>query len=266
MGLLDDFTTKMAGLLRADPPSIGRLLSGIDSTKRRLADMLRNPIDSFDQLDQQAKNYNNNVVPTIQNGSLFNRPLTDEEKQQQAMNIALSVGPMGVGMLKPGTINEMSTYINKGNRGTPIDAESLPKFQDSTAPLSMVPYGQLSVNGEWSARPKEVLLDNNNGMMHFAEESPQKGYRIHRFVASKNGEPLSVMKIIEFPEKVDPTMGINRPATSTLQYAYTKEGERGLGIGSSLLDYADSRLPVAIRPDMFNTDGMLGLMRSAVRD
>ena len=77
------------------------LLSWIDSKKRvagrTISDLVNNPSDSVEMLDDRAKNYNQNVQPVIQGGELSNRPLTPEEIEQKSIDLAMSVMPMGVG-------------------------------------------------------------------------------------------------------------------------------------------------------------------------
>lgn len=84
----------MAGLLDA-------LLSGIDSRKRvmrnNLVDLMTNPRDFLSRLNDQADNYNKAQEPTIRGGELFNRKLTQEEKQQRDTDLAMAMMPAGVG-------------------------------------------------------------------------------------------------------------------------------------------------------------------------
>lgn len=85
-------------------PVLADLLSSIDNTKRtvsrRLSDMFSNPVNYAQMIDDRAKNYNENVVPTIQGDSLLNRPLTEDDKRQKNIDLAMSMMPMGVGTTK----------------------------------------------------------------------------------------------------------------------------------------------------------------------
>ena len=75
---------------------LGEIFSASDSLKRRVKGLLSDPIGYLQQLDDQAKNYNNNVRPVISGGLLDNRPLTEKEKQQQAMELVMNVAPIGM--------------------------------------------------------------------------------------------------------------------------------------------------------------------------
>lgn len=48
---------------------LGEIFSASDSLKRRVKGLLSDPIGYLQQLDDQAKNYNNNVRPVISGGS-----------------------------------------------------------------------------------------------------------------------------------------------------------------------------------------------------
>jgi hypothetical protein len=95
----------MAGLIENMVQALRGTLPAFDSAKaaakRRLIDMLANPGGYAEMVDDQLGNYNRAVQPVAQGGSLYNRPLTEDEKQQRATDIALNVGPMGVGIVSP---------------------------------------------------------------------------------------------------------------------------------------------------------------------
>jgi hypothetical protein len=80
------------------------LLSWMDSKRRlvghNLSDLIQNPAGVAEQLDDQAKNYNQTVTPVASAGSLYNRPMTEAEKDQRSIDLALNFGPMGVGTIK----------------------------------------------------------------------------------------------------------------------------------------------------------------------
>lgn len=79
-------------------------LSGIDNAKRvakrNITGLLEDPRGYLEMLDDQAKNYNENVQPMVQGGQLYNRPLTEAEKEQKSIDLALNFGPMGVGTIR----------------------------------------------------------------------------------------------------------------------------------------------------------------------
>ena len=107
------------------PPSQSKLqsiLAYADNARRVLSrnmkDLVTNPGDVYTQLDDRAKNYNENVVPTIASGSLYNRPMTEEEKDQRSIDMALDVGPMGVGVVKPKGGQWLSGNVEHATRTT----------------------------------------------------------------------------------------------------------------------------------------------------
>ena len=105
-----------------------KIAAAIDAAKRtagrNVSDLVQNPGQYVEMLDDRAKNYNANVQPTIQGGELTNRPLTPEEIDQKSTDLAMSVMPMGVGsmasvgsrMHQMGLIsgNELKALVGKG--------------------------------------------------------------------------------------------------------------------------------------------------------
>lgn len=77
------------------------VLGWLDQRKRaaklNARDLINNPRQYLGMLDDRAKNYNQNVQPVAQGGSLYNRPMTEEEIQQKYTDLAMDVMPMGVG-------------------------------------------------------------------------------------------------------------------------------------------------------------------------
>jgi hypothetical protein len=86
-------------------PVLADILANADSWKRRvrrnLSDLIDNPAGVMEQMNDAARNRNQNVVPVIQGGSLYNRPLTQEEKQERATQLAMDFMPGGVGAIAP---------------------------------------------------------------------------------------------------------------------------------------------------------------------
>ena len=83
-------------------PVLADILANADSWKRRvrrnLSDLIDNPAGVMEQWNDSARNRNQNVVPVIQGGSLYNRPMTQEEQQERATQLAMDFMPGGVGM------------------------------------------------------------------------------------------------------------------------------------------------------------------------
>lgn len=59
--------------------------------KRNMGDIVSNPRQYLEQWNDQAKNYNRNVEPTIQGGLLTNRPLTQSEVEAKHRQMAMDV-------------------------------------------------------------------------------------------------------------------------------------------------------------------------------
>ena len=82
-------------------PVLQDLLSGIDRAKRSMgrtiSDLVENPSQVLEMMDDRAKNYNQNVQPTIQGGQLSNRPLTEQEVMDKHTQMAMDMQPGAIG-------------------------------------------------------------------------------------------------------------------------------------------------------------------------
>jgi hypothetical protein len=213
-----------------DRSALAALYSAIESQKRKAAGLFTDPMGRVEQVAGKIKD-------------------DPEAFAQQLAGIA--------GNIKPATSQYMRSYLSREKgRGVPIDKQSISEFSDATAPLSLRPYtGKVSA-GEYEPRPNEVLLGMEGNILHFAEESAKKGYRMHRFVFTDNNNPKSVLKVIEHPERVD-YWGDKKPQSSRVKYGYTTEDFRGKGAMSDLLRYSDSKFQSVLEPDITNTSSML---------
>jgi hypothetical protein len=90
----------------------------------------------MEQANDAARNRNQNVVPVIQGGSLYNRPLTQEEQQERATQLAMDFMPGGVGMtakVTPKTKFEIAHEVAQRNAAKPISEGGLGLRPDNTA-------------------------------------------------------------------------------------------------------------------------------------
>ena len=69
------------------------------AAKRNIGDIANNPGAYLGMLNDQAKNFNQNVQPVVQGGMLSNRPMTQEEIQQKHSNMAMDMMPGGIGSM-----------------------------------------------------------------------------------------------------------------------------------------------------------------------
>jgi TfoX/Sxy family transcriptional regulator of competence genes len=67
--------------------------------RRNLSDLVSSPRQYFGMLNDRAANYNRNVTPVAQGGSLTNRPMTQSEIDDKYVQLGMDVMPGGVGMV-----------------------------------------------------------------------------------------------------------------------------------------------------------------------
>lgn len=206
------------------------LLSGIDSTKRavknRLADMLTRPAGYAQMIDDQAKNYNANVQPTIHGGSLFNRALTQYEIDQKAIDLALNFGPMGVG-----------TFIGKGAKTwDTIAMAQAQKMADSGVDPRVI----WKETGTWKGPDgawRQEIPDNTS---QFTGESIPSGITSAQQYVYKAGPSIPLSDVFSHSSLMDAYPSARRIETTRTQYPYegaefylNKRGRPNISIGSS---------------------------------
>jgi len=166
--------------------------------------------------------------------------------------------------LKSETLKNFQDEL-KGGGAIPVDSKSQHDFSPSAPKLKNAPLGEKPEAGEWNDRPKEVAINQtDNGISHFAEEKFTKGYKIHRFVFSKDGKGVSYLQVLEFPERQKGEPYSHSPATpaaSNLHLAYTLPEFQRKGIASKLIQQADSYFKTPLQAAISNTKEMRGLMQ-----
>ncbi len=111
-----------------------KITAAIDAAKartvRNVSDLVQNPRQHLEMLNDRAKSYNANTHPVAHGGVLDNRPLTREEIEQKSMDLALALSHMGPARGRPAAPQDealrlaqqrAALSVEKGGLGLPAE-------------------------------------------------------------------------------------------------------------------------------------------------
>lgn len=114
-----------------------KITAAIDAAKartvRNVSDLVQNPRQHLEMLNDRAKSYNANTHPVAQGGVLDNRPLTREEIEQKSMDLALALSHMGPARGRPAAPQDEALRLAQQRAALSVDRGGLGLPAENTA-------------------------------------------------------------------------------------------------------------------------------------
>lgn len=114
-----------------------KITAAIDAAKartvRNVSDLVQNPRQHLEMLNDRAKSYNANTQPVARGGVLDNRPLTREEIEQKSMDLALALSHMGPARGRPAAPQDEALRLAQQRAALSVDKGGLGLPAENTA-------------------------------------------------------------------------------------------------------------------------------------